>query len=142
MAIFELLEYIVNQPPPRLPSRVFSNQMRDFVDICLKKVFENFPVSHITVFFANLISREQCNGLDNFFFITMVKICIYVCMYLHRYIYNYICIQNPNERPDLSTLMSHPWLEGVEQVLFLFEGGAIKECYPFLLFMYAELLVL
>jgi hypothetical protein len=38
MAIFELLEYIVNQPPPRLPSRVFSNQMRDFVDICLKKV--------------------------------------------------------------------------------------------------------
>ena len=38
MAIFELLEYIVNQPPPRLPSRVFSNQMRDFVDTCLKKV--------------------------------------------------------------------------------------------------------
>jgi hypothetical protein len=38
MAIFELLEYIVNQPPPRLPSRVFSNEMRDFVDICLKKV--------------------------------------------------------------------------------------------------------
>lgn len=59
MAIFELLEYIVNQPPPRLPSRVFSNEMRDFVDICLKK--------------------------------------------------------NPAERPDLSTLMSHPWLRGVEQ---------------------------
>ena len=38
MAIFELLEYIVNQPPPRLPSRVFSCEMRDFVDICLKKV--------------------------------------------------------------------------------------------------------
>ena len=37
MAIFELLEYIVNQPPPRLPSRVFSPEMRDFVDICLKK---------------------------------------------------------------------------------------------------------
>jgi len=37
MAIFELLEYIVNQPPPKLPSRVFSPEMRDFVDICLKK---------------------------------------------------------------------------------------------------------
>jgi len=59
MAIFELLEYIVNQPPPRLPSRVFSNEMRDFVDICLKK--------------------------------------------------------NPAERPDLATLMSHPWIKGVEQ---------------------------
>jgi len=59
MAIFELLEYIVNQPPPRLPGRVFSNEMRDFVDICLRK--------------------------------------------------------NPAERPDLATLMGHPWLKGVEQ---------------------------
>jgi len=59
MAIFELLEYIVNQPPPRLPGRVFSNEMRDFVDMCLRK--------------------------------------------------------NPAERPDLATLMSHPWLKGVEQ---------------------------
>lgn len=59
MAIFELLEYIVNQPPPRLPSRVFSPEMRDFVDICLRK--------------------------------------------------------NPSERPDLATLMGHPWLRGVEQ---------------------------
>lgn len=37
MAIFELLEYIVNQPPPRLPAKVFSEEMRDFVDRCLKK---------------------------------------------------------------------------------------------------------
>ena len=37
MAIFELLEYIVNQPPPQLPSRVFSEHMRDFVDRCLKR---------------------------------------------------------------------------------------------------------
>ena len=36
MAIFELLEYIVNQPPPKLPN-VFSEEMRDFVDRCLKK---------------------------------------------------------------------------------------------------------
>jgi len=59
LAIFELLEYIVNQPPPRLPSRVFSNEMRDFVDICLRK--------------------------------------------------------KPEERPDLTTLMNHPWLRGVDQ---------------------------
>lgn len=59
MAIFELLEYIVNQPPPRLPSRVFSNEMREFVDMCLRK--------------------------------------------------------NPAERPDLATLMVHPWLRGIEQ---------------------------
>ena len=37
MAIFELLEYIVNQSPPKLPSKVFSENMRDFVERCLKK---------------------------------------------------------------------------------------------------------
>lgn len=58
MAIFELLEYIVNQPPPQLPSRVFSEHMRDFVDRCLKR--------------------------------------------------------NANERADLSSLINHEWLKGVE----------------------------
>jgi hypothetical protein len=53
MAIFELLEYIVNQPPPRLPSRVFSNEMRDFVDICLKKV--------------NTVSSHRCLSSYKFF---------------------------------------------------------------------------
>ena len=37
MAIFELLEYIVNQSPPKLPVRIFSESMRDFVERCLKK---------------------------------------------------------------------------------------------------------
>lgn len=37
MAIFELLEYIVNQPPPKLPTKVFSENMRDFVERCLRK---------------------------------------------------------------------------------------------------------
>ena len=37
MAIFELLEYIVNQPAPKLPKRIFSDNMRDFVERCLKK---------------------------------------------------------------------------------------------------------
>lgn len=37
MAIFELLDYIVNEPPPRLPEEYFSKEFRDFVDRCLKK---------------------------------------------------------------------------------------------------------
>lgn len=37
MAIFELLDYIVNEPPPRLPPGVFSPEFIDLVDRCLKK---------------------------------------------------------------------------------------------------------
>lgn len=37
MAIFELLDYIVNEPPPSLPPGVFSSEFKDFVDRCLKK---------------------------------------------------------------------------------------------------------
>lgn len=37
MAIFELLEYIVNEPPPHLPKGKFSDEAIDFVDKCLKK---------------------------------------------------------------------------------------------------------
>lgn len=37
MAIFELLEFIVNHPPPKLPGKVFSENMRDFVDRCLRR---------------------------------------------------------------------------------------------------------
>ncbi|KAL0271675.1 UNVERIFIED_CONTAM: hypothetical protein PYX00_008691 [Menopon gallinae] len=37
MAIFELLDYIVNEPPPKLPSGVFSDEFTNFVDSCLKK---------------------------------------------------------------------------------------------------------
>ncbi|XP_019699994.1 dual specificity mitogen-activated protein kinase kinase dSOR1 isoform X2 [Harpegnathos saltator] len=37
MAIFELLDYIVNEPPPKLPPGVFSDTFTDFVDRCLKK---------------------------------------------------------------------------------------------------------
>lgn len=37
MAIFELLDYIVNEPPPKLPPNVFSKEFEDFVDRCLKK---------------------------------------------------------------------------------------------------------
>nr|CAD7569332.1 unnamed protein product [Timema californicum] len=59
MAIFELLDYIVNEPPPKLPAGIFSSEFKDFVDSCLKK--------------------------------------------------------NPSERPDLKTLMNHPWVRKAEQ---------------------------
>ncbi|KAF2362871.1 Protein kinase domain [Trinorchestia longiramus] len=37
MAIFELLDYIVNEPPPQLPKEYFSPEFVDLVDRCLKK---------------------------------------------------------------------------------------------------------
>ncbi|XP_071794001.1 dual specificity mitogen-activated protein kinase kinase 1-like [Asterias amurensis] len=37
MAIFELLECIVNEPPPKLPAKVFSPEFVDFVNKCLIK---------------------------------------------------------------------------------------------------------
>lgn len=37
MAIFELLDYIVNEPPPKLEHSSFTAAFKDFVDKCLKK---------------------------------------------------------------------------------------------------------
>jgi len=37
MAIFELLDYIVNEPPPTLPAKYFSPEFQGFVNACLKK---------------------------------------------------------------------------------------------------------
>lgn len=37
LSIFELLDYIVNEPPPTIPSPPFSTEFKDFVDRCLKK---------------------------------------------------------------------------------------------------------
>lgn len=37
MAIFELLDYIVNSPPPKLEHHSFSDDFKNFVDICLIK---------------------------------------------------------------------------------------------------------
>lgn len=58
MAIFELLDYIVNEPPPKLEHKSFTDDFKDFVDICLKK--------------------------------------------------------NPDERADLKTLLTHPWIQTSE----------------------------
>lgn len=37
MAIFELLDYIVNEPPPQLPPDYFTSEFVDLVQRCLKK---------------------------------------------------------------------------------------------------------
>ncbi|KAI1706189.1 protein kinase domain-containing protein [Ditylenchus destructor] len=37
MAIFELLDYIVNKPPPVLPRKIFSDEFLVFIGKCLKK---------------------------------------------------------------------------------------------------------
>lgn len=37
LSIFELLDYIVNEPPPTIPNGVFSAEFKDLVDRCLKK---------------------------------------------------------------------------------------------------------
>jgi len=37
LSIFELLDYIVNEPPPTVPKSVFTSDFKDFVDRCLTK---------------------------------------------------------------------------------------------------------
>ncbi|RNA26255.1 dual specificity mitogen-activated kinase kinase 1-like [Brachionus plicatilis] len=37
MTIFEILEYILNKPPPSLPKSCFSEEFLDFLDTCLRK---------------------------------------------------------------------------------------------------------
>lgn len=37
LSIFELLDYIVNEPQPTVPAGVFSSEFKDLVDRCLKK---------------------------------------------------------------------------------------------------------
>ncbi|TNN14139.1 Dual specificity mitogen-activated protein kinase kinase 1 [Schistosoma japonicum] len=43
MAIFELLSYIVDQPPPRLPRFCFSDDFVDLVESCLRRPASNRP---------------------------------------------------------------------------------------------------
>lgn len=37
LAIFDLMEYIINEPPPRLEHKSFSPEFTNFIDACLKK---------------------------------------------------------------------------------------------------------
>ena len=38
LSIFDLLDYIVNEPPPTLPRGLLDDDFTDFVDRCLKKL--------------------------------------------------------------------------------------------------------
>lgn len=54
MAIFELLDYIVNEPPPKLPTALFSTDFKDFVDRCLRKnPDERADLKTLMVIFVN-----------------------------------------------------------------------------------------
>lgn len=63
MAIFELLDYIVNEPPPKLEHRIFSADFKDFVDRCLKKnPDERADLRTLMVSFRERNARIGANG--------------------------------------------------------------------------------
>lgn len=70
MAIFELLNYIVNEPPPQLPHGQFTSEFEEVVNRCLQK--------------------------------------------------------DPSSRPDLNSLMTHPWIKRSEHENVDFAGWVQK----------------
>lgn len=82
LSIFELLDYIVNEPQPTVPAGVFSSEFKDLVDCCLKKnpverpdlktlmvshILGLYPICiHLNVFFQNhpFVKRSEAEDLD------------------------------------------------------------------------------
>jgi len=67
MAIFELLEYIVNKPPPMMPRKVLSDEFVNFVAKCLKKNLgerANQTILMNDPFFKRYEAQEQ--SMDEF----------------------------------------------------------------------------
>jgi len=65
MAIFELLDYIVNEPPPTLPAGIFSDAFKDFVDRCLKKNPNergDFKMLMVKYNFKSLLNINICSN--------------------------------------------------------------------------------
>nr|XP_033775453.1 dual specificity mitogen-activated protein kinase kinase 1 isoform X2 [Geotrypetes seraphini] len=63
MAIFELLDYIVNEPPPKLPSGVFGPEFQDFVNKCLiKNPAERADLKQLMV--HTFIKRSEVEEVD------------------------------------------------------------------------------
>uniref|UniRef100_A0A8C4DVP6 Dual specificity mitogen-activated protein kinase kinase 1 n=1 Tax=Dicentrarchus labrax TaxID=13489 RepID=A0A8C4DVP6_DICLA len=62
MAIFELLDYIVNEPPPKLPG-IFSPEFQDFVNKCLiKNPAERADLKQLTV--HSFIKQSDAEQVD------------------------------------------------------------------------------
>ncbi|XP_069481120.1 dual specificity mitogen-activated protein kinase kinase 1 [Ambystoma mexicanum] len=63
MAIFELLDYIVNEPPPKLPSGVFGPEFQDFVNSCLvKNPAERADLKQLMI--HNFIKNSELEEVD------------------------------------------------------------------------------
>lgn len=63
MSIFELLEYIVNEPPPQLPARLFGDDCRAFVHVCLQKApSERTDLNHLIA--HSFVRRWNPDALD------------------------------------------------------------------------------
>uniref|UniRef100_A0A8C7XTJ2 Dual specificity mitogen-activated protein kinase kinase 2 n=1 Tax=Oryzias sinensis TaxID=183150 RepID=A0A8C7XTJ2_9TELE len=63
MAIFELLDYIVNEPPPKLPHGVFTSDFQDFVTKCLiKNPAERADLKMLMS--HTFIKRSEVDGVD------------------------------------------------------------------------------
>ncbi|XP_069695827.1 dual specificity mitogen-activated protein kinase kinase dSOR1 isoform X2 [Periplaneta americana] len=63
MAIFELLDYIVNEPPPKLPAGIFTTSFKDFVDSCLKKNPAERPDLK-TLMNHEWVRKAECEDVD------------------------------------------------------------------------------
>ncbi|KPJ09895.1 Dual specificity mitogen-activated protein kinase kinase dSOR1 [Papilio machaon] len=114
MAIFELLDYIVNEPPPKLPAGIFSDEFKDFVDRCLKKnpderadlktlMAPNSPRPMAIFELLDYIVNEPPPKLPAGIFSDEFKDFVDRCLK-----------KNPDERADLKTLMNHEWIRQAE----------------------------
>lgn len=78
MAIFELLDYIVNEPPPKLPAGIFSDDFKDFVDRCLKKNPDER--ADLKTLMVCISTHAHSVG----FILSELSICTVTGVYLHR----------------------------------------------------------
>lgn len=69
MAIFELLDYIVNEPPPKLEHRIFTEEFKEFIDKCLKKNPEERADLKTLIVRIKLVGSIQVNELIMFLLI-------------------------------------------------------------------------